>query len=91
MRTFLNKFRTFFAKKGTILGIAILLILFIFILLPIITMFSNLDGKDFSYVFSDSKFLDSVLNSAAYSLVGSVISVVLATVAAYFLSNSNIK
>ena len=91
MKSILNKFIASKRKGSIFLGTGIIIVLFIFVLLPIVTMFSNLNHADFAYVFSNQKFLNSVFNSVIYSLIGASTAVILATLAAYFLSNSNIK
>lgn len=89
MKTLLTKFKTI--KKEALLGIALVLVLTLFVLLPIITMFCNISSNDFTYVFSDNKFGLSIFNSLLYSFIGSIISVILATITSYLLNNSKIK
>lgn len=66
-------------------------ILFIFLFLPLIYMLFMVNGDDFSYVYQDSTFYDSILNSLIYTSIGTLISIILALICAYFLSRSNIK
>ena len=73
------------------LHIGLLAILFLFLILPLIIMLFKANGSDFSYVFGHNKLGKSILNSILYSLAGAVISVILATVVAYFLTRANIK
>ena len=78
-------------KPSIFLQIGLFLILFLFLLLPLIFMLFKVDGNDFEYVFKDENFYKSILNSVIYTLVGTVISVVLATVVAYFLNRIHFK
>ena len=78
-------------KPSIFLQIGLFLILFLFLLLPLIFMLFKVDSNDFEYVFKDENFYKSILNSVIYTLVGTVISVVLATVVAYFLNRIHFK
>lgn len=73
------------------LQIGLFLILFLFLLLPLIFMLFKVNGNDFNYVFKDENFYKSILNSVIYTLSGTVISVVLATIVAYFLNRIHFK
>jgi len=73
------------------LAIFLVGMLLIFVLVPLLFMFSNMKSQDFSFVFSDSKFHQSVANSLIYSLAASLISVILATAVCYFLSRLRIR
>ena len=77
--------------KHEYLRITALLFIFLFALMPLISLVFNVSGKDLSYVFADDNFWSSVANSALYSLFASLITTVLAVVAAYFLNTSSIK
>ena len=66
-------------------------VLFVFIVLPVIFMLCNMKSADFSFVFSDSSFHVSVLNSFIYSLISAFISLALSTLAAYGLSRIRIR
>ena len=78
-------------KPSFLLQIGLVAILFVFLVLPIIFMLFKVNGNDFNYVFKDSNFYKSIGNSVIYSLIGTVISVVLATIVAYFLNRIKIK
>ena len=54
-------------------------------------MLFKVEGNDFNYIFNDENFYKAILNSLIYALVGTVISVVLATVVAYFLNRIHFK
>ena len=54
-------------------------------------MLFKVEGNDFNYIFNDENFYKAILNSVIYTLVGTVISVVLATVVAYFLNRIHFK
>ena len=84
-----NKYLGFL--KYEYLRIIALVFIFLFALMPLLSLVFNIAGKDLSFVFSDSNFWSSVGNSVLYSLIASVITTVLAVVAAYFLNTSSIK
>ena len=84
-----NKYLGFL--KHEYLRIIALVFIFLFALMPLLSLVFNIAGKDLSFVFSDSNFWSSVGNSVLYSLIASVITTVLAVVAAYFLNTSSIK
>ena len=73
------------------LQIGLFLILFLFLLLPLIFMLFKVNDNDFNYVFKDENFYKSILNSVIYTLSGTVISVLLATIVAYFLNRIHFK
>lgn len=73
-------------KPSTYLQIGLGIILFVFLILPLIFMLFKVDGNDLSYIFSDSKFYESIGNSLLYSLISALISIILATIVAYYLS-----
>lgn len=77
--------------KHEYLRIIGLLFIFLFALMPLISLVFNISGKDLSYVFADQNFWSSFGNSALYSLVASSITTILAVVAAYFLNTSSLK
>lgn len=78
-------------RPSLFLQIGLVLILFLFLLLPLIFMLFKVDGNDFAYVYKDNNFYLAIGNSLLYSLIGTVISVVLAIIAAYFLNRIRIK
>ena len=78
-------------KPSIFLQIGLFLILFLFLLLPLIFMLFKVGGNDFSYVFKDEIFYKSILNSVIYSLAGTLVSVILATITAYFLNRIHFK
>ena len=88
-----NKFVSFFKKikPSTYLQLAVGIILFIFLLLPLIYMLFRVSGNDLSFVFSDENFYSSIVNSLIYSAIGSVSAVILALIAAYFITRIHIK
>ena len=83
--------RTIRIFKHEYLRIFALVCIFLFALLPLFSLVFNIGGKDLSYVFSDNNFWSSVGNSALYSFVSSVITTMLAVVAAYLLNTSSLK
>ena len=68
-----------------------LICIFLFALMPLISLVFNIGGKDLSFVFKDNNFWSSLGNSALYSLASSLITTILAVIAAYFLNTSSIK
>lgn len=69
----------------------LILILFVFLLLPLIYMLFKVEGNDVSYVLEDEVFYTAIKNSLLYSSISTVITVILATICAYFLSRIKIK
>lgn len=65
--------------------------IFLFCILPLFFMLFNIVGADASYVFHDSGFYDALKNSILYTLVSSLITTILALLAAYFLNFSSLK
>ena len=86
MKAFLKKI-----KPSLLLQIGLFLILFVFLILPLIYMLFNVTKGDLEYVFNDDVFYKAIGNSVLYSLAGTLISTILATVVAYFLSRIKIK
>ncbi len=86
MKAFLKKI-----KPSLLLQIGLFLILFVFLILPLIYMLFNVTSGDLEYVFNDDVFYKAIGNSVLYSLAGTIISTILATVVAYFLSRIKIK
>ena len=78
-------------KPSLFLQIGLIAILFVFLILPLVFMLFKVEGGDLSYVFRDNNFYKSIGNSLLYSLIGTVISVTLAIVVAYFLSRVKFK
>lgn len=77
-------------RPSLYLQIALIAILFVFLLLPLFFLLFNVGGSDLSYVFNDPKFYKSIGNSLLYSFIGTLISVSLAIACAYFLSRMRI-
>lgn len=78
-------------KPSTYLHLGLLAILFLFLVLPLIIMLCKANGNDYQYIFTHEKLPGAILNSFLYSLIGAIISVVLATIVAYLLNKSSIK
>ena len=87
MKNFFKKIN----KPSLYLQLGLIAILFVFLLLPLIFMLFKVNGSDLEYVFNDENFYKSIGNSVIYSLAGTFISVILAVIAAYFLSRIRIK
>ena len=80
-----------FFLKHEYLRIIGLVLIFLFALIPLISLVFNISGNDLSYVFKDDNFWSSVGHSAMYSLAASLITTLLAVLTAYFLNTSSIK
>ena len=78
-------------KPSLFLQIGLFIILFLFLLLPLIFMLCKVDGGDFKFVFTNKKFYLSIGNSLIYSSIGTFISIALAVVVSYFLSRIRFK
>ncbi len=85
-----RKNKTHFGRHN-VFRIVFLCIIFAFCFLPLIFLLTNITKLDIGYVFKDRIFYLALKNSLLYSLAGSVLSVVLSLIAAYFLNFSNIK
>ena len=85
----MNKFINLIKKEY--LRLIALIFIFIFAFLPLITLLINIRGNDISYVFTDSQFWLSLKNSLIYSFLSAIITLVLATISAYLLSESSLK
>ena len=86
MKAFLKKI-----KPSLFLQIGLILVLFLFLVLPLIVMLFKASGDDLKYVFSNDDFYKAIGNSLLYSFLGTAISVVLAVVVAYFLNRAHIQ
>ncbi len=69
----------------------LIVLVFVFAFLPLLTMIVKISPSDLSYVFKDRNFWLSIKNSILYSLIATVITLVIALVAAYLLNTSSIK
>ncbi|MBO6280347.1 MAG: ABC transporter permease subunit [Bacilli bacterium] len=78
-------------KPSTYLQLGLIAILFLFLVLPLIFMLFKVGGNDLNYVFNDENFYKAIGNSIIYSLAGSLITTILATIVAYYLSRLRIK
>ena len=78
-------------SKHEYLRIIAIIFIFLFALMPLITLIFNINGKDLSFVFGDKNFWSSISNSLIYSLISASITTILALVAAYLLNTSSIK
>ena len=77
--------------KHEYLRVFSIVLIFIFALLPLISIAFNIKGVDLKYVFTDSNFYQSILNSVIYAFIASIITTILALITAYFLNNASIK
>lgn len=74
-----------------LLQIGLIVILFVFLFLPLITLLFNATSNEFNAVFSNENFYKSILNSLIYTFTSSIITVILATLCAYMMSRIKIK
>ena len=80
------------ASKGTrVSEIAMFVILACVIVVPLISMFANIKGADFSAVFKGQAFWEALGNSLLSSLISTVISIVIAYALAWAVNRTNIK
>lgn len=79
-----------FLKREYLRGFTIVLI-FVFALLPLITIAFNINFEDLKYVLNDNVFYQALLNSLMYSFIASLLTTILALITAYFLNNASIK
>ena len=93
MKNFFKKIGLFFKKlkPSNYLQIGLSIILFVFLILPLIFMLFKVNGSDLKYVFSDNNFYKSIGNSLLYSMIGTLISVTIATLVAYYLNRIRMK
>lgn len=82
----------FSTKKSATLSapvkIAVILILLFLVIVPIIKMFSSMDGEDFTAVLESPLFLDALLNSVLLSATATVIAIFLAYLLAYCMTRT---
>ncbi|MBP3581831.1 MAG: ABC transporter permease subunit [Clostridia bacterium] len=71
--------------------IILALVLATFVLVPLITMLTKIDGATIKRVFSDGLFFESLLNSITTTLTATIISILLAYALAWAISRTNIK
>ena len=65
--------------------------IFVFALLPLISLAFHISSEDLSFVFQDKSFSKAILNSLQYTLIATVITVFLAVIMAYLLDTSSIR
>ena len=78
-------------KKHEIFRFVYIACLFVFGILPLLFLFTNISGNDIGYVFQDPNFASAVGNSFLYTFIATSISVFISLIAAYFLAFSTIK
>ena len=71
--------------------IFLFVVLFCFIIVPLITMLTKIDKATLSRVFSDDLFFKSLLNSLTTTITATIISIALAYGLAWAISRTNIK
>lgn len=71
--------------------ILLCVVLFSFIIIPLITMLTKIDKATLSRVFSDNMFFESLLNSLTTTITATIISIALAYGLAWAISRTNIK
>ncbi len=68
-----------------------LLAVFVFALLPLLSLVFHITGADLSFVLHDPNFFKAVKNSLLYSLIASALTVLFALLAAYLLNRSSFR
>ena len=63
----------------------------LFAILPLITLAFHVTSKDWTYIANDRSFWKAIKNSLIYTSASSVITTVLALIAAYLLETSNLR
>lgn len=71
--------------------ILLCVVLFSFIIVPLITMLTKIDKETLSRVFSDDLFFESLVNSLTTTITATIISIALAYGLAWAISRTNIK
>lgn len=71
--------------------IGLFLLLFIFIIIPILVMLFRLKSDDVTFIFKDRNFYVATGNTALYSFISAFIATILATITAYFLNRARIR
>lgn len=82
--------KTIFRKRN-VSRMAIAIILFTIIVIPIIRMLFYINGKTFQEVFSSEQFYSALLNSFTTTIVSTVISIVIGYLLAWAINKTNIK
>lgn len=80
----------FFFKKEWA-RLLIILLIALFALAPLIAMLFSLSADDFSYMFTDHRFYESIGFSLLYSSLSSIVSVGLALLIAFLLDRSHLR
>ena len=78
-------------REPEVLRILMLVLVFSFSLLPLLSLIFKITGKDISFVFNDDNFYSALGNSLLYSFIATVITLILAVITAYFLNTSSLK
>jgi len=87
----LKNFKANHTTPSFFLKSALVILLVIFIIAPVISIFTNIRAGDVTYLLSNSKFGFSILYSLAYSILSAFVAVVLATLSAFLLSRIKVK
>ena len=77
--------------KHEFLRLFSIICILVFGLFPLITLLFNISIEDLSFILSDGNFLSAIFNSISYTLISTLITVLLALICAYLLDSSNIK
>ena len=78
-------------SKTAILKLFLFICLFCGIILPIIVMLFKIEPSDFNIVFKNDQFFTLLTNSLIYTLITTILVVIISFLSAYFLYTSNIK
>lgn len=78
-------------NHGLYFELFLCVVLVVFIVIPLITMFTKIDKNTFSQIASDKTFLPSLFNSFFTTIISSILAVVIAYGLAWAVSRTNIK
>ena len=86
---FCNIFKT--KRKSIYFELFLCIALVFFVIVPLITMLSTIDGKTIQNVFTSSNFFSALGNSFLTTLISTIISILLAYTLAWSILRTNIK
>ncbi len=78
-------------RESEVLRIIMLILVFAFSVLPLLSLLFKITGKDLSFVFKDKIFYSALKNSLLYSFISALITLILSVITAYFLNESSLK
>ncbi len=78
-------------SRGIYWQIFLLVVLVVFVVIPLITLFSKIDGKTVHSLFNSAQFWPAFRNSILTTIISTIISVFIAYCLAWAISRTNIK